>query len=65
MIVDPKVRHWSRGVDDNWSHVILDGLDAVIQVAEPLIVLDLLAMYEGLTFRPRPRLVLEGNAEPP
>ena len=67
VIVDPdvpKVRHWSRRADLTWSEVILEGLDAAVQIPDLPATLDLGTLYEGLTFRPRPRLVLEAEAAP-
>jgi Uma2 family endonuclease len=65
VIVDPdapQVFHWSRARNEPWRHQLLEGLDAVIQLPEFDGALDLASLYEGVTFRPRPRLVREGEA---
>jgi Uma2 family endonuclease len=64
VIVDPdtpQVFHWSRSRNEPWRHVLLEGLDAVIQLPEVVGVIDLATLYEGLTFRPLPRLVRDGE----
>jgi Uma2 family endonuclease len=64
VIVDPdtpQVFHWSRLPDKPWRHELLEGLDAVIQLPEVEGVINLASLYEGLTFRPLPRLVREGG----
>jgi Uma2 family endonuclease len=63
VIVDPdtpQVFHWSRLQNEPWRHVLLEGLDAVIRLPEIDGMIDLASLYEGLTFRPLPRLVREG-----
>jgi Uma2 family endonuclease len=65
VIVDPdtpQVFHWSRLQNESWRHELLEGLDAAIQIPEIEGTLDLASLYEGLTFRPLPRLVREGDA---
>jgi Uma2 family endonuclease len=65
VIVDPdspQVFHWSRSRNEPWRHELLEGLDAVIQLPEFEGVIDLVSLYEGLTFKPLPRLVREGDA---
>jgi Uma2 family endonuclease len=64
IIIDPdtpQVFHWSRLENESWRHVLLEGLDAVIQLPEIDGIMDLRSLYEGLTFRPLPRLVREGD----
>ena len=66
VIVDPdtpQVFHWSRFPNEPWKHVLLEGLDAVIQLPEFDGAIDLASLYQGLTFRPLPRLVREGDPE--
>jgi Uma2 family endonuclease len=53
----PRAFHWSRPSDESWRYTLLEGLEAVIQLSEIDCTLDLAALYEGLTFRPQPRLV--------
>ena len=60
VVVDPdaaQVFHWSRPPGMEWRYALLEGLDAVISLPEIDCALELAGLYEGLTFRPRPRLV--------
>ena len=62
LLVDPdeaQVLHWTRADDGVWTHHPHEGLDAAIGLAPPGVTLRLADLYEGLTFRPMPRLVLE------
>lgn len=64
VIVDPdtpQIFHWSRSPNEPWRHVLLEGLDAVIQLPEFNGTIDLASLYEGLTFRPLPRLVRDSD----
>jgi Uma2 family endonuclease len=64
VIVDPdtpQVFHWSRSQNEPWRHVLLEGLDAVIRFPEINGSIDLASLYDGLTFRPLPRLVRDGE----
>ncbi len=64
VIVDPdkpQVFHWSRSPNEPWRHVLLEGLEAVIQLPEVDGTIALASLYEGLTFRPLPRLVREND----
>ena len=64
IIVDPdtpQVFHWSRSQNEPWRHVLMEGVDAVVQLPEIDGTIDLASLYEGLTFRPLPRLVREGD----
>ena len=56
---EPQVLHWMRADDGAWTHHPREGLDAAIALAPPGVTLRLADVYEGLTFRPMPRLVLE------
>jgi Uma2 family endonuclease len=53
----PQAFHWSRSPGEDWRHALLEGLQAVIHLPEIDCKLDLAALYDGLTFRPLPRLV--------
>ena len=53
----PRAFHWSRPSGESWRYTLPEGLEAVIQLSEIDCTLDLAALYEGLTFRPQPRLV--------
>ena len=53
----PEIRHWSRDTTGAWTYLVLAGLDAVLQLPELSGSIDLATLYEGVTFRPRPRLV--------
>jgi Uma2 family endonuclease len=64
VIVDPdtpQVFHWSRPLKEPWRHVLLERLNAVIQIPDVDGAMDLASLYEGLTFRPLPRLLREGD----
>ncbi len=60
----PEARHWSRPDDRPWLFDVLEGLDSVVRLPEVPATLDLVTLYEGLTFRPRPQLVREGGGPP-
>jgi Uma2 family endonuclease len=53
----PQVFHWSRAPGESWRHLLLEGLEAVIRMPEVDCALDLVTLYEGLTFTPAPRLI--------
>jgi len=55
----PEAIHWFRPLGQPWMSETLSGLDATITIQDPPCRLDLATLYEGLTFQPRPRLVLE------
>ena len=59
----PEVRHWSRDLAGDWSVQVLAGLEASIELPELPGVLGLAALYEGVSFRPRPRLVRGDDVE--
>lgn len=54
----PDVILWARDADRVWRHSNLNGLEAVIDLPALGATLPLAALYEGLTFRAPPRLVL-------
>jgi Uma2 family endonuclease len=59
VVVEPdmaRVSQWIRSTGEDWKYALLDGLDAVIRLPEVDCALDLSALYDGLTFRPMPRL---------
>jgi hypothetical protein len=65
VIVDPdtpQVFQWSRSLNEPWRHELLQGIDAVIPLPEIAGVVELAGLYEGLIFRPLPRLVREVDA---
>lgn len=53
----PQAFHWFRLADGSWQHVLIEGLDQVIELPELPCVLDLATLYAGLSFTARPRLV--------
>ena len=60
VVVDPdtpQVFHWSRPSGGEWRRLLLEGLESVIVLPEIGVTLALAALYDGLTFRPSPRLV--------
>ena len=64
VIVDPdtpQAYHWSRTPGEPWRHVLLEGLDAIVALPAFDGAIGLTDLYEGLTFRPLPRLVRDGD----
>lgn len=61
VILDPDIAeaiHWSRDDGGEWHHATLEGLEAKIDLPEVGCALDLETLYSGLTFQPRPRVVV-------
>jgi Uma2 family endonuclease len=61
VILDPDIAealHWARASGEDWHHTTLEGLEAVIGLPEIGRALDLATLYEGLTFQPGPRVVV-------
>jgi Uma2 family endonuclease len=54
---EPKIIHWRRGDGAAWSYQTAEGLDAVLVIPDLDFSLPLEALYLGLRFLPRPRLV--------
>lgn len=52
----PEILHWSRADGGAWSVRTVEGEDAVLKV-DDLLTIPLRALYAGLEFRPRPKLV--------
>jgi Uma2 family endonuclease len=63
--VEPKLIHWSRPERGIWTYQTLEGLDANLEMTDPMLSLQLPELYAGLTFILRPRLVFEGGAPLP
>ena len=59
---EPRVWHWRRPENGPWTDLLLEGLDAVIDLPDLGATLALRDLYEGLTFRPRLRPVPEPPA---
>jgi Uma2 family endonuclease len=57
---EPKINHWSRADDSLWTYRPIDGLEAALELPDLGLTLPLRALYAGLTFRPMPRLVMDG-----
>ncbi len=53
----PQIIHWTRPPGDAWTIQEIEGLDSHVTLPELAITLPLAALYAGLTFRPRPRLL--------
>ena len=60
----PEARHWSREPGGVWDHVRLEGMEVAVRLPDLPGPLDLATLYEGIPFRPRPRLVREGDDDP-
>jgi hypothetical protein len=50
---------WSCDDAGVWSHAVVAGLDAVVPLPALGVTLPLADIYDGLTFRPAPRLVAD------
>ena len=57
---EPQAVHWTRAGGAPWSYHLHEGLDAAIALDPPGVALRLADLYEGLAFRPKPRLVADG-----
>jgi Uma2 family endonuclease len=57
----PQAYLWSRGEDRGWSNVTLEGLQSAVVLPSLSVQLKLEDVYEGLQFRPGPRLVDGGR----
>jgi Uma2 family endonuclease len=53
----PTVHLYRRGPDRLWQDAVLKGLDAVVELEKLKISVPLRDIYEGLQFRPKPKLV--------
>jgi hypothetical protein len=53
----PTVHLYRRGADRLWQDAVLKGLDAVVELKKLKISVPLRDIYEGLQFRPKPKLV--------
>ncbi|MGY3505083.1 Uma2 family endonuclease [Bradyrhizobium sp. USDA 4471] len=53
----PTVHLYRRGTDQLWNDAVLKGLDAVVELEKLKISMPLRDIYEGLQFRPKPKLV--------
>jgi Uma2 family endonuclease len=53
----PEVVMWSRRTDRTWERLLVRGLDQHLDMPDVGVRLALSALYEGIEFPPRPRLV--------
>jgi Uma2 family endonuclease len=62
----PTVHLYRRGGDGLWQDAVLNGLDALVELEKLKISVPLRDIYEGLEFRPKPKLVQisQVDAEP-
>ncbi len=61
VILDPDIAESiqsSRTSGQDWQHTTLEGFKAIIDVPEINCTLDLATLYDGLTFQPRPRVMV-------
>ena len=68
LIIDPdqpRLRLHTRDADGHWRSEPFAGLDATVPIAALGLTLPLAELYEGLTFRPQPRLVPPAEDPPP
>jgi len=55
----PEVMLWSCDSAGVWSHAVVAGLEEVVPSPALGVTLPLADIYDGLTFRPAPRLVTD------
>jgi Uma2 family endonuclease len=55
----PQVVHWARDDAGSWGYTALEGLQAVLSFPDLPATIPLAELYEGLEFRPLPRLILD------
>jgi len=60
---EPKIIHWSRDDVGSWRYRTIEGLDAALDIAEPDVSLRVGTLYSGLSFSPRPRLVVGDDTD--
>lgn len=60
----PTVHLYRRSEGDLWQDDVIKGLDAVVELGKLKISLPLREIYEGLQFRPKPKLVQISQHEP-
>jgi hypothetical protein len=53
----PNVHLYSRDDDRLWTDAVLKGLEALVELKRLNVSLELRDIYDGLEFRPKPRLV--------
>ena len=56
---EPKIIHWHRPEGGVWSFRTLEGPDSTLDLADLTVSLPLRTLYAGLTFRQKPRLMIE------
>lgn len=61
---NPTVHIYRRGDGGLWQDEVLKGLDAVVNLEKLRVSLPLRDIYEGLEFRPKPKLVQMSEDEP-
>jgi Uma2 family endonuclease len=54
---EPKIVHWSRLDSGSWTYRTIEGLQAVLEVPDLKLSLQLETFYRGLNFISKPRLV--------
>src|SRR5260370_2385640 len=60
----PSVQFFWRGTDGLWKDVLVDGLDARIDLEKLNISFSLRDIYDEIKFRPKPKLVIPEDDEP-
>lgn len=61
---NPTVHIYRRGADGLWQDEVLAGLETIVALDKLKIFLPLEVIYEGLEFRPKPKLVQADTQEP-
>lgn len=63
VLIDPDVAeaiHWFRAAGEEWRYIKVEGLDSTVRLPEIGCSLPLGTLYDGLTFQPRPRVIVGG-----
>lgn len=61
---NPTVHIYRRDSKGLWQDEVIKGLDAVVELTKLKVSLPLRDIYEGLEFRPKPKLVQTSGDEP-
>ncbi len=60
---EPKIIHWKRQDDGSWAYQTIEGLESMLEIADPEIALPCRTLYSSLRFPNKPRLVLSDEPD--